>query len=145
MQRSKWTILRPSARALARRNRSVRFESLETRTLLAGEPLVISELMAINDSTHADEDGEFSDWFEIHNPSTEAVDLALWTATDDVDDLTKWTFPSVSLGAGEYLVVFASGNDRTDPASELHTNFRLSGGGEYLSLARPDRSIAYEY
>ena len=29
---------------------------------------VISEFMADNDTVLADEDGDFSDWIEIHNP-----------------------------------------------------------------------------
>jgi hypothetical protein len=35
-------------------------------------------------------------------------------------------------------VVFASGKDRVDPAGRLHTNFKLSGEGEYLALMAPD-------
>ncbi|MCP4822667.1 MAG: lamin tail domain-containing protein, partial [Shimia sp.] len=31
--------------------------------------------MAANDATLADEDGQFSDWIEIHNPTGQDVDL----------------------------------------------------------------------
>jgi hypothetical protein len=45
-----------------------------------------------------------------------------------------------------YLLVFASSKDRTDPLSELHTNFKLSGGGEDLILLEPDGiTIAHQY
>ena len=87
---------------------------------------------------HADADGDFSDWIEIHNPDAAAVPLAGYHLTDDPTDLTKWTFPAVTLDAGGYLVVFASNKDRTDPGSELHTNFRLGASGEYLALVAPD-------
>ena len=40
-----------------------------------GAPL-ITEFMAANDSTLADEDGEFSDWIEIHNPDSTPISLA---------------------------------------------------------------------
>jgi hypothetical protein len=41
----------------------------------------------------------------------------------------------VTIGPDEYLVVFASGKDRRpDNGGELHANFRLSAGGEYLGL-----------
>src|SRR5215212_7514139 len=33
----------------------------------AGSAVVITEFMAANSTTLADEDGEFSDWIEIHN------------------------------------------------------------------------------
>jgi hypothetical protein len=98
----------------------------------------ISEFMAVNDSVLADENGDFSDWIEIYNPDASAVSLAGYHLTDDAANLVKWTFPAVTLNAGDYLVVFASNKDRVDPGSELHTNFRLSSGGEYLALIAPD-------
>ena len=100
--------------------------------------LLISEFMADNAGTLMDDDGDYSDWIEILNTSHAPVDLHGWHLTDDATDLTKWRFPSALLNPGDYLVVFASEKDRTDPASELHTNFKLDGGGEYLALVRPD-------
>ncbi len=112
--------------------------------LLAG-PL-ITEFMADNETTLEDEDGEFSDWIEIHNPDTTPVDLAGWGLTDNADNLSKWPFPSVALQPGEFLVVFASGKDRSVPGSELHTNFQLSSGGEYLALVEPDgATVTHQY
>lgn len=110
------------------------------------EAVVVSELMAVNDSTIADEDGEFSDWLEIHNDGVGAVGLAGYYLTDDAGDLTKWQLPAVSIPAGEYLLVWASDKNRTNPLMELHTSFKLSGGGEYLALVEPDgTTIAHEY
>ena len=111
-------------------------ERLESRALLNADP-VISEFMAVNDSTIADRDREFSDWIEIHNPSSTAIDLGGWHLTDDDGDLTKWTFPDHKLRGGGYLTVFASGKNQIDEI-EYHTNFRLRGTGEYLALVRPD-------
>lgn len=99
---------------------------------------IISEFMAANETRLADEDGEFSDWIEIHNPEGVAISLAGYHLTDNPADLRKWTFPSTTLDAGAYLVVFASGKNRTDPAGRLHTDFRLSAAGEYLALVAPD-------
>lgn len=107
---------------------------------------VISEFMASNDETYADEDGEFEDWVEIHNPSDQALSLSGWFLTDRADNLTKWMFPAVTIPANGYLVVFTSGKDRTDPAGVLHASFSLSAGGEYLGLVQPDgTTIAYQY
>ena len=102
--------------------------------------------MAVNDSTLADEDGEFSDWIEIRNPDVSSLSLAGYHLTDDATNLTKWTFPAVTIPPGGYLVVFASNKDRTDPGSQLHTNFRLTSSGEYLALVEPDgTTIAGEF
>ncbi|MGJ8638608.1 MAG: lamin tail domain-containing protein [Opitutaceae bacterium] len=114
-------------------------EEIFVRVVLPGEP-IISEFLASNASGHLDEDGEHSDWIEIYNPTDASVNLAGYHLTDDPLLLTKWTFPSVSLAAGEYLVVFASANDRSVAGSELHTNFSLSDSGEYLALVKPDGS-----
>ncbi len=121
----------PSA---GRRSLRPRFEPLEPRLVLDG--LVIGELMADNDATLADEDLEFSDWIELSNPTDETVDLEGWYLTDDADDLGRWELPAVMLPAGEQMLVFASGKDRR--GDELHTDFKLGAGGEFLALVRPD-------
>lgn len=97
---------------------------------------VISEFMASNETTLADEDGDFSDWIEIYNPDDEPVDLAGYFLSDDVEVLKRWVFPATTLEAGAWLVVFASGKDRD--VGEFHTDFKLSAGGEYLALGAPD-------
>ncbi|MFA9390226.1 MAG: FN3 associated domain-containing protein [Prolixibacteraceae bacterium] len=107
--------------------------------------LVISEIMAINENTLQDSDGDYSDWIEIYNPGQQAVDLLGWSLSDDPDKPAKWYFPSVKLNAGAYLLVFASNKDRIAASSELHTNFKLSGSGEYLGLYASDRSLAFNY
>ncbi len=106
-------------------------------SVLSGGPL-ITEFMADNDSSLADEDGDFSDWIEIHNPDESSVDLGGWFLTDNESAPSKWELPPVTLEPGGFLVVFASGKDRGLQGSELHTNFQLSAGGEYLALLEPD-------
>ena len=102
------------------------------------EPL-INELVAINDNTIEDEDGDSSDWVEIHNPNSFAIDLGGYFLSDAPLTPTKWQFPAgTPLGGGAHLVVFASGKDRSLAGSELHTNFRLDSGGEGLVLFAPD-------
>ncbi|MGB0386056.1 MAG: lamin tail domain-containing protein [Ardenticatenaceae bacterium] len=108
--------------------------------------VLISEFMASNDNTLADEDGDYSDWIEIHNRDSTLVNLEGWYLTDDDDELTKWRFPSATLAPDSYLVVFASNKDRADAGSVLHTNFKIKSSGEYLALVEPDgRTIAAEY
>jgi len=126
-------------RQVGRRKRdfALRLESLEERRILAAGP-IITEFMADNVNGLLDIDGESSDWIEIFNPTAAPVNLAGYHLTDNAADLDLWTFPDVQLNPGAFLVVFASGKDRVDPAAELHTNFRLSLDGEYLALVAPD-------
>ena len=99
--------------------------------------LVISEFMADDKSTLADEDGTFTGWIEIHNPTAAPVNLSGYFLTDNAADLTRWGFPNTNLDAGAYLVVFASVKNRVQPGAPLHTNFRLNNSGEYLALVGP--------
>jgi hypothetical protein len=101
-------------------------------------PVVISEIMAFNKRTLADEDGDYSDWIELFNTTGTNVNLGGWYLTDDPSNLQKWRFPDVVLKPGEYLIVFASGKNRTSDPKRLHTNFQLAEGGEYLALIMPD-------
>src|SRR5512138_47188 len=112
-------------------------ESLEGRVLLAAD-FVISEFMASNDKTLPDKFGTYSDWIEIHNRGTTAGDLQGFYLTDDGSNLSKWRFPSTPVVANGYVLVFASSQDLATAGQELHTNFQLSGGGEYLALVKPD-------
>ena len=108
--------------------------------------LIISEFMAANNDTLKDENGDASDWIEIQNTGDSTAHLEGYHLTDDASFPTKWTFPAVDLAPGGFLVVFASGKDRRDPAGELHTNFRLSSSGEYLALIEPDGvTVVHEY
>lgn len=105
---------------------------------VVGAAPLISEFMALNESSLKDEDGEYSDWIEIHNPEATAVDLTGWYLTDRSDDLAGWAFPATVLPPGGYVLVFASGKDRGLSGGELHSDFKLSGGGEFLALVKPD-------
>ncbi len=107
--------------------------------------VVLSEFMAINGSSLADEDGEHSDWIEIHNYTAHAVNLLNWSLTDNPGNPAKWRFPATNLNAGDFLIVFASEKDRRTPGAPLHTNFKLSGNGEYLALLSPERVVVTEF
>ncbi|RYD82077.1 MAG: hypothetical protein EOP84_10000 [Verrucomicrobiaceae bacterium] len=105
----------------------------------AADPF-ISEFLADNTSSLADEDGDRSDWIEIHNPDATPVNLDGWFLTDTASNKITWRFPAVTIPAHGYLLVFASDKNRRVVGQPLHTNFKLSAGGEYLALVKPDGS-----
>src|SRR5262245_13768869 len=108
-------------------------------------PVEISELMAGGQHLLADENDDFPDWIELHNKSSSPVSLEGWQLTDDSHQPGKWRFPSTNIAAEGYMVVFASEKNRQAPGLPLHTNFRLSGKGEYLALRSPSGEIATEF
>lgn len=115
--------------------------------------VLISEFMARNNSKTPlrtqdllDEDGEASDWIELYNTTHKPIALKGWHLTDNADILSKWGFPDVTIPADDFLVVFASGKNRQETGAPLHTNFSLSGEGEYLALVHSDgQSIVHTY
>jgi hypothetical protein len=119
--------------------------SLTIHIVQPADHLVISEFMADNESIIADDDGDFSGWIEIHNPTASPVSLEGYFLTDDDAQPTKWAFPSVELAPDEYLLIFASGKDRTNPAAPLHTNFELNNDGEYLALVGPGPLLVHGF
>lgn len=92
----------------------------------ASDGLIISEVMAKNNGALADDEGNYPDWIELHNPTDKAVNLKGYSLTDDSRKKGKFVFPEMEIGAGDYLVVFASG---TEPG----------GRGE------PGRSYAFQH
>lgn len=112
-------------------------ERLEQRVVLDAR-IVISEFVADNSKGIVDEDGDRTDWIELYNAGDSAADLNGWYLTDDPQTQNKWAFPSLTLDAGRYLLVHASGKDRANPESPLHANFQLDADGESLALIHSD-------
>ncbi len=87
------------------------------------------------------------DWVELFNAGAEPVNLTGWSLTDDAGKPRKWYFPTGSvLPAQGYLVVMATGFDvgPAQGADYLHTNFKLSSGGEYLGLVDAAGAVVSE-
>lgn len=120
---------------------------------LCSGDILINEFMADNDSTLLDGDGNPSDWIELHNTSSGAVDLTGWYLSDDANNLQQWQFPVVSIPGGGFLIVFASGQEvdnYVDSLGYLHTNFKLSRNDadqhESVVLVEPDGfTISHAY
>lgn len=96
--------------------------------------LAITEIMGRN-SKILDEDGDSSDWIEIHNRTLKKINLEGYGLSDEISDLAKWVFPARTIAPDEYLIVFASGKNRSTIDGQLHTGFKLSerDQGVYLS------------
>lgn len=98
----------------------------------------VSEIMASNKRTYADENGEFCDWIEIHNPTSAAIDLKGYMLSDDPYDIELFKFPSVTIGAGEYMVVFADKSKKVDAENGIiHVPFSISSKTEAVSIYTP--------
>ncbi|MBA64745.1 MAG: hypothetical protein CMG55_02985 [Candidatus Marinimicrobia bacterium] len=98
------------------------------------DQLKINELLAGNDAINVDEFGEFDDWVELYNPTSQALDLSGLYLKDGGD---LWQFPDTMnmIMPGGYLLIWCDDNEFQGP---LHTNFKLSLDGESLVLLKSD-------
>ena len=103
-------------------------------TLKVGD-VVINELMADNTKTVANTNGNFDDWIELYNKTSESISLAGAYMSDDKTVPTKWRFPATTtIAANSYLIVWADGDSLNIGEARPHTNFKFSASGEAAVL-----------
>ncbi|MDV7186364.1 CotH kinase family protein [Lutibacter sp. TH_r2] len=116
------------------------FYTIETKyeTLTIGD-LVINEIMASNETTVADQDGEYDDWLELYNNSSETLSLDNLYLSDDSEDLLAWQFPTgTTIDPDSYLIVWC---DKDDEQDGLHADIKFSANGESAILSYADGTI----
>ncbi len=102
---------------------------------------VISEIVAVNDGSLEDKDGDTSAWVEIYNTSTDPIDLIGHYATDDADDPTKFQLPRLTIPGESYGLLFLSGKDFNSLfQKEVHTSFTFGTNDDYFAIVAPDGS-----
>ncbi len=116
------------------------FAAFEQSRYAKETSLIITEVMASNKITIADNKGGYSDYIEIFNSGDKTVNLAGFGLTDNPSKLLAWRFPDVDIRAGEHLLVFASGGGAVDTdleAGYIHTDFRVAAYEETIVLSNP--------
>ncbi len=97
--------------------------------------IVLNEAMASNSNVITDNYGEYSDWIELYNDSDAPVSLKNYMLSDNPLKPTKFVFPDITLGAHEYLLVWATGRNLFDEQNNaIHLPFKLSKKGEIICL-----------
>ena len=76
---------------------------LSCSVFLSGQTIQINEIMASNQTTLFDEDGDAPDWIELYNSTSNMISLHEWGLTDDPEELFKWRFPVLNLQPSEFL------------------------------------------
>ncbi len=104
--------------------------------------IVINELLPRNSTHGADQDGQFDDWIELYNLSSQNLDISGYYLTDSKNELTKWKFPEgTTIAKSGYLIVWA---DKDTTQTGLHTNFKLSASGETVVFLTPAQEVIDE-
>ncbi|WP_417609777.1 CotH kinase family protein [Owenweeksia hongkongensis] len=103
----------------------------EFYSIYAVGKLVINEFMADNDGVIADQNGDYNDWIEIYNNSSDSILLGDYYLTDDANDPTQYRMPNEYLAAGGFKLIWASGDTTV---GSNHADFKLSKSGEQIVL-----------
>ncbi|MHC4131196.1 MAG: CotH kinase family protein, partial [Planctomycetota bacterium] len=99
-----------------------------------GVKLVINEVMASNNETYVDPQGEYDDWIEIYNSTNLVIDIGGMYLEDRGN---RWQIPTdrpseTTIVPYGYLVIWADNDDGDEPG--LHTNFKLNADDDEVSL-----------
>lgn len=108
---------------------------------LSARQVVLNEVMSSNSTTIADEDGDYPDWIELYNLGSDPVELGGYGLSDDLENPFRWVFPDTTLAPGQFMLVMASGKDRSQTGLPLHTNFAIASTGEEVLLTRFDGEL----
>ena len=106
--------------------------------------LVINEFMASNDNALAGPQGDYPDWIEIYNPTSDSVMLGGYFMADDLNDTSALfeissMYPdSVTVAPYSFILFYAN---KEDASSVLNLNFKLGSSGEQVGLWSPSMMV----
>ena len=110
------------------------FEEIEQATEKYLPDVHISEVR-----TNGGVQDDSSDWIELVNKGSQAVNLSGYGLSDNKDEPFRFIFPdSTTIQPGEYLLVYTKENP---PSGSLSANFGVDAQGEDVYLAKADGSI----
>ncbi len=110
------------------------------------QSLFINEFMASNVTSTPEivDYDDYSDWIEIYNDSSGAIDISGYFLTDNLSYPNKWRIPNGTWISGKgYLLFWADGYDDS-PSSIIkyhHLNFSLSKASEEIGLFSPEEEL----
>ena len=99
---------------------------------------MINEFSAANSTIIADPDyNDYSDWVELYNAGSSAVNLKGYYLSDDLGTPDKWQIEDETvIAAGGHLLLWTDGLNMG-----LHASFKLSALGEEIGLYSPELII----
>jgi hypothetical protein len=100
--------------------------------------IFVNEVMASNSNTIADENGEFDDWFELYNASSDSINVGGLGFTDNDTEQIKWQIPlnfpaQTTIPPNGFLVIWA---DEDKDQGPFHADFKLSATGEMIAISQ---------
>jgi hypothetical protein len=95
--------------------------------------VAINEIMAKNDATVVDQNGEYDDWMEMFNNTSNNINLGNTFLSNDFLNPLKWRFPVGTIIPSQSVLAIWCDGDTTQTG--IHTNFKLDADSDELLLS----------
>lgn len=119
-------------------NSGAGYEAMQ-EALVCSSPLQISEVIVYN-KWYPSPDGSCYDWVELKNVSDAPLTLSDYYLSDSAKDRLSFRLPELTLGSGEYVVIFCTGSSATAPG-DIYAPFALGSTGDHLYLSAADGTL----
>lgn len=89
---------------------------------------VSNSTVGVAGPTFPDNQGNTSDWIELYNAGSGAINVGGWSLTDDPTNTLKYKLPAgTTISPSSFLRIWCSGkNTPANAAGHIHTNFMLT-------------------
>ncbi len=111
------------------RSYSLLLITLLTFVCVHGQTLVINEVLTKNEKSFKSVNGEYDDWIELFNPTSDTIPLKGYSLSDDASEPQKWTFTEGVIAPQSHLTLLASGVSKTSISSVTQQQEDISSIG----------------
>ncbi|MDO4564451.1 MAG: lamin tail domain-containing protein [Clostridia bacterium] len=97
--------------------------------------LIINEVVLSNSGCLEEASLGTPDWLELYNSSDHAISLSGYGLSTHSSTPYLFTFPEVTIEAGEYLIIYFAGDTDLGSSELICTGYTLSRSGETVYLS----------
>ncbi|MEX1189129.1 MAG: CotH kinase family protein, partial [Bacteroidia bacterium] len=95
----------------------------------------INEVMSRNTASIQDGEGNFSDWIEVYNSTSDVWNTDGYYLTDNIEFLNKWALPELQILPNQFHLFWAN---ELEDLERNYCIFSLAAGGETIFLVRKE-------
>ncbi len=115
-------------------------EGFQKKCMSTPKTLIINEAMNSNYSHLKQNGGNYYDWIELYNNSSETINLSEYCLSTSTNDICAYKLPNKELESGKYFIIMASGDENLSNSSYYHAGFKL-GEVESIYLSKNRKVI----
>ena len=107
---------------------------------LTNKDLYINEYMIHNQRSNYDSLGNYNDFIELYNNSNQDIKLNNIYLTDNLNELTKYKLPNITIKKDNYLLIYL-GDISNIIDNQITANFKLSDKDKHIIISNGKKII----